>query len=274
MEMARQVLGGPADEGRAPYQVAVTVCDGCGRTWQDGPGERIEVPREVAERAACDAQRIDAHVGAGRPARATQTVPPAVRRSVVRRDGGRCRVPGCRNVSFLEVHHVIARAEGGDHRPDGLLLLCGAHHRLLHRGFLVIDGTAPDFAFRHADGTPYGDAPSPAAVESMGEAFSALVNLGLRDGEAKRALAAARTHVGAGAPVPDLVRAALRAHRARPMPVLPPPIATLRELSPAYGRRGRRHRPSGSDLEECSPAAMAAGLWAARSASAARRSRA
>jgi len=239
MEMARQVLGGPADEGRAPYQVAVTVCDGCGRTWQDGRGEHLEVPGEVAERAACDAQQIGTHVGAGRPARATQTIPPAVRRSVVRRDGGRCRVPGCRNVSFLEVHHVIARAEGGDHRPDGLLLLCGAHHRLLHRGFLVIDGTAPQFAFRHADGTHYGNAPTPAAVEATGDAFSALRNLGLRDGEAKRALAAARTHVGAGASVPDLVRAALRAHHARPTAILPPPIATLRESSPSYGRRRR-----------------------------------
>jgi hypothetical protein len=243
MEMARQVLGGPADDGRAPYQVAVTVCDRCERTWQEGRGERIEVGAEVAERAACDAQRIDTHVGAGRPARATQTIPPAVRRSVVRRDGGRCRVPGCRNASFLEVHHVQARAEGGDHRPDGLLLLCGAHHRLLHRGFLLIDGTAPHFTFRHADGTPYGDAPAPATVEATAEAFSALRNLGLRDGEAKRALAAARTHVGPGASVPDLVRAALRAHHMRPAPILPPPIATLRESSPAYGRRRRRRRP-------------------------------
>jgi hypothetical protein len=49
--------------------------------------------------------------------------------------------------------------------------------------------------------------------------------------------------VGAGAGVAELVRAALRAHHARPTPFLPPPIATLRESSPVYGRRRRRQHP-------------------------------
>lgn len=34
--MARQVLGGPADEGRASYQVAMTVCEQCRGAWQRG----------------------------------------------------------------------------------------------------------------------------------------------------------------------------------------------------------------------------------------------
>ena len=42
MEMARRVLGGPGDEGRSPYQVALTVCARCHRTWQQGRGEAIE----------------------------------------------------------------------------------------------------------------------------------------------------------------------------------------------------------------------------------------
>ena len=108
----------------------------------------------------------------------------------------------------------------------------------------MIDGRAPHFAFRHADGTTYGDAPSPAAVEATGDAFSALCNLGLGDGDARRALAVARTHVGAGAGVPDLVRAALRAHRERRSAILPPSIATLREQSPVYGRRAVTARRS------------------------------
>jgi hypothetical protein len=34
LAMARRILGGPAEAGRASYQVALLVCDGCGRGWQ------------------------------------------------------------------------------------------------------------------------------------------------------------------------------------------------------------------------------------------------
>ncbi|HXK16931.1 MAG TPA: hypothetical protein VNG33_03985, partial [Polyangiaceae bacterium] len=37
--MARQVLGGPVDAGRASYQVAMTVCESCQRATQTGRGE-------------------------------------------------------------------------------------------------------------------------------------------------------------------------------------------------------------------------------------------
>src|SRR5262249_17551473 len=43
LQMARQVLGGPTDQGRASYQIALTVCDRCGRGWQQGRGELMEV---------------------------------------------------------------------------------------------------------------------------------------------------------------------------------------------------------------------------------------
>jgi hypothetical protein len=48
-----------------------------------------------------------AHVGATR-VRATQTIPPALRRAVLRRDGGKCRVSGCRHAVFTDVHHIRA----------------------------------------------------------------------------------------------------------------------------------------------------------------------
>jgi hypothetical protein len=130
--------------------------------------------------------------------RAVQSIPPSLRRLVVQRDGGRCKVPGCRNTCWLEVHHIRARCEGGTHDPDGLVLLCGTHHRLLHRGFLVIEGTvSAGLRFLHADGTRYGEPATPAQVEAHAEAFAALRALGLKDGEARQAIAAARAHVGA-----------------------------------------------------------------------------
>src|SRR5438445_132579 len=88
-ERAGRGRSGPEDAGRANYQVALTVCDACGRGWQEGRGERVEVGTDVVEMASCDAQHIgriaanSAHVGA--TPRATQEVPPAVRRLVIRR---------------------------------------------------------------------------------------------------------------------------------------------------------------------------------------------
>src|SRR5258706_7902728 len=40
--IARHVLGGPADTGRATYQISLTVCEGCGRGGEHGRGETIE----------------------------------------------------------------------------------------------------------------------------------------------------------------------------------------------------------------------------------------
>src|SRR5882672_3452691 len=56
--LARQVLGGPTDPGRASYQVSVTLCEQCGRGWQHGGGELTEMASEMIERVACDAQYV------------------------------------------------------------------------------------------------------------------------------------------------------------------------------------------------------------------------
>jgi len=83
--MARQVLGGPRDEGRAGYQVAMSVCPECARGKLVARGEQVEVGPEVVEMASCDAQRVgdvgDPHgdtqvVGH----RARQSIPPKLRR--------------------------------------------------------------------------------------------------------------------------------------------------------------------------------------------------
>jgi hypothetical protein len=211
--LARHILGGPVDEGRAAYQVALTVCQECGRGWQQTRGELVDVGSEIVEMARCDAQhldRIDAHVG-GQPTKARQDVTPAVRRKVMRRDGGRCVVPGCAHGMFLDVHHIELRSEGGDHIPDNLVTLCGAHHRALHRGQLVIEGrVSTGLIFRHADGTPYGRAADPRTVSVFEHAFLGLRSLGFREAEARRALERIRaeTHVG-DASVESILRRAL-----------------------------------------------------------------
>jgi hypothetical protein len=156
------------------------------------------------------------HVGqpdSGATRRATQTIPPALRRHIICRDQGRCVVPGCRHTTFVDLHHIELRAEGGRHAADNLIVLCSAHHRAVHHGQLVITrGASTGLRFAHADGTAYGQAPSPRTVALLEQVFRGLRGLGFREREARRALDAAAKELSAREAAPsaqDLLRAAL-----------------------------------------------------------------
>src|SRR5258707_7473 len=56
--MSRHVLGGSVDAGRAPYQIALTLCEACGRGWQQGRGEAVAVGSEIVKMACCDAHHL------------------------------------------------------------------------------------------------------------------------------------------------------------------------------------------------------------------------
>ena len=161
--------------------------------------------------AKCDAQNLarSTHVGE----RARQSIPPRTRREVLRRDGGRCVIPGCRNSLFLDIHHLNLRSEGGNHDPDGLVVLCGAHHRAQHRGQLLIEGlVSSGLVFRHANGAPYGSVVSAGSAASFEEAFLALRSLGFRERESRGALARVRTDASsAHAGTEQVIRRALAA---------------------------------------------------------------
>ena len=68
--MAREVLGGPADDGKSSYKVALNICERCGRATQDARGEVVAVDDAIVEMTCCDAQHIGrvatspTHVGA------------------------------------------------------------------------------------------------------------------------------------------------------------------------------------------------------------------
>src|ERR1044071_9385470 len=137
--LAGAVGSGPS--GRARFQIAVTVCERCQRGWQDGAGAKIAIDAAAVERALCDAQHIGSLDGDG-PERAHQDVPPSMVRFVWRRDGGRCRVPGCRSARGLEIHHLVHRADGGTNEASNLALLCSSCHLAHHSGALTIRGPA------------------------------------------------------------------------------------------------------------------------------------
>ena len=296
LSMARHVLGGPHDEGRASYQITLTVCAECGSGHQHASGELVAVGAEVVAMARCDGQHLGhiampaanenagtagvrtrqrgladevlqangiqtghlqgdsmqaggcpvgatvhanagktcAHVGArvhatddkaghgdddratatlvhAKPntavssasagtsfhahdhahprARAKQTIPPALRRAILLRDQQRCRAPGCKNATFLDLHHIKLRSEGGQNDPDNLVTVCSVHHRAAHRGELVIEmGGDEGIRFSHADGSTYGHVLKPQALSAQAKVFSALRGLGFREGEVRPVL--------------------------------------------------------------------------------------
>ena len=100
------------------------------------------IPTEAVRRLACDAriewslERNGRPVGIGRRGR---TVPGAMGRALRFRDRG-CVFPGCGRIRWLKAHHIVHWAHGGTTDLDNLVLVCHAHHRMVHEGGWSIRG--------------------------------------------------------------------------------------------------------------------------------------
>ena len=62
--------------------------------------------------------------------RRSRTIPPSLRRAVIRRDGNRCAITGCGSRHRLQVHHITPWSQGGTTDPDNLVTLCWYHHHI------------------------------------------------------------------------------------------------------------------------------------------------
>ena len=210
---------GAEPNGRAKFQLATIICARCDQGWQTGGGATVAVPPAEVARARCDAQHIGS-LDAETPVRAAQDISPKVRRFVWRRDRGRCVLPGCRSGRNLELHHLVARADGGTHHASNLAVLCDSHHAAHHAGTLAISGTAPDaivFA-RPPMRPPAGEARGRrlGVATLRVDAKSALVNMGWKAHVASAAVDEALARIGggasasAGAEIAEVIREALR----------------------------------------------------------------
>ncbi|GGL07928.1 HNH endonuclease signature motif containing protein [Mangrovihabitans endophyticus] len=128
----------PADGGDRP-QLAVTVpfdvlAQKLGVGTLDG-GERVD--GDTVRQLACDARLVPVVLdGDGQVldvGRARRLATGALRRALVVRDQG-CTFPGCdRPPRWCDGHHIVHWADGGSTSLGNLALLCGYHHRLVHR---------------------------------------------------------------------------------------------------------------------------------------------
>jgi hypothetical protein len=71
--------------------------------------------------------------------RQSRTIPPALRRAILHRDGNRCVGDGCDSRHRLQVHHLKPWSEGGPTDPENLITLCWFHHQVVvhQRGFQI-----------------------------------------------------------------------------------------------------------------------------------------
>jgi hypothetical protein len=102
---------------------------------------------ETLRMLACDATlsvQLEERGRAIAVAPSTRTIPRALRRAILRRDGRCCRFPGCTNRTFLHIHHLIHVASNGPTERENLMLLCTFHHRLVHVGGWRVRGRASD----------------------------------------------------------------------------------------------------------------------------------
>ncbi|MGQ0844053.1 MAG: HNH endonuclease signature motif containing protein [Sporichthyaceae bacterium] len=140
----------------------------------DGSGARIEngpwIHPETLRRILCDsAAVVVAHHRAGRPGtsmdigRRSRSVPRRLRRALVLRDR-HCRAPGCTNSRYLHAHHVVHWLFGGPTELWNLILLCPAHHHLIHDGGFRVEGDgAGGFTFHTPEAEPIPAVPRPHA---------------------------------------------------------------------------------------------------------------
>ncbi|MFT3694136.1 MAG: HNH endonuclease signature motif containing protein [Kofleriaceae bacterium] len=171
---ARANTGEPGTSPRA--QIQATICQKCNQGFVNAGGRRLALSNAERDYVECDAVRIGSDIA---PARAKKDVTPSTRRTVVQRDRGKCVVAGCRSQRFVDIHHIVPRAEGGGHTADNLVLLCFAHHQMLHKGTLSRDSVRPSVEVAPRAGL--------ATTESTRrtEAMQELACLGFRESEAR-----------------------------------------------------------------------------------------
>ncbi len=153
--MAKAYLSGDT-QGSAEtpdhYQVTVHVDHSALR----GGAGRSGLPIESVRRLACDSDRVvlieDEHGEPLSVGRKTRIVPAAIKRALWARDKG-CRFPACGRQRFVEAHPIEHWSAGGETSLENLMLLCSAHHRLVHEGGFRIEKDYRDrWFFKRPDG--------------------------------------------------------------------------------------------------------------------------
>jgi hypothetical protein len=131
-----------------------------------GQLERGELmSRETVRRIACDATitiAIDDDAGHTMFEGRARREPTGAQHREIRRRDRHCRFPGCTNVTFTNVHHIIPWKPDGLTDLDNLALLCVHHHYTMHKEGWTMSGNAnEELTFVGPTGRLMASRPSP-----------------------------------------------------------------------------------------------------------------
>lgn len=120
------------------------------------------VSAETARRLSCDCGVVEVHQDtAGNTlsvGRRTRTIPAALARALARRDPT-CRFPGCTSRRFLDGHHLVHWAHGGETSLTNTCRLCTRHHSFVHEHGYRLEWRDGDLAFFHRGARVFGEPP-------------------------------------------------------------------------------------------------------------------
>ena len=145
---AEVVVRASTDRIRPSTTVVLHRCADCKRTTTEGRHGTIAVPEEAYEMHRCNSATLDVRDG---PGRVTRTIPPRTANQVLARDRFRCRVAGCKNRTWVDIHHEGGRAVVG-HDPAAMMVVCTYHHMELHRGHMRCEISGETIRFFRRDG--------------------------------------------------------------------------------------------------------------------------
>ena len=184
VDMAEHCLASPGRWKRRRtgrrYEVVLTIGRNELAKQQEAGGARYHVEsdwgvdEEDARHIACDADLTeyieDARGNLLNYERRSRIVPARLLRALKLRDKNRCRFPGCSHQRHVEAHHVRHWIDGGETCLENLVLLCSAHHRLLHHGAFHIVMEDDDVVFVGRDGEVMAPALNPRFPDVSAEA--------------------------------------------------------------------------------------------------------
>jgi hypothetical protein len=146
-------LTSPSDnDATLATHISVFIDGGAAPAIADTPSPTLDIgPRigpETLNELICSTTLVELNArGVGDTlgiGRASSTVPPRLRRAVLRRDGGACTVDGCQSTYRIETHHIVPWSEGGPTDEANLGSLCWFHHHvIIHRHRFRIDPSSP-----------------------------------------------------------------------------------------------------------------------------------
>ena len=169
-----------ADPRRA---VVLYQCRECGQSELDTGAGAVALSPTQAEQVAAGAKVVDLESEGQAEATADGAMPAAVRRAVLARDRGSCRLCGRRK--YVDIHHLRPRSRGGEHRRENCVVLCSACHAAVHDGKVRVSGNAEaELEWRDAEGrlihvshAPIGASLAGGAAEAPIGASTVVVSL-------------------------------------------------------------------------------------------------